>query len=283
MSFTSSPPSGPEVDPLAPQQHTSLLSAPSARLGAIIGLLSGGLAVAIGMLAAALGEVASPIDAVGSSFIDRTPRWLKTLAIDWFGTNDKTALRVGIVIVLAAIAVIAGSFSVKSPAPLVSAIVIFAFLGALSASEREGSNGASILAPIVGAIIGIASAVLLLGMLTSRWRSANTPSPSRVPLGWDRRRFVRASSAVGATAVTVGLIGHNKERQRVRSIESQRPDSLPPISDSLPPAEISQDISFITPNSDFYRIDTALSFPNVNLDTWKLRIHGLVDQEITLS
>ena len=272
-----------EVDPNAPQSPGGLLVTPSRKISALVGLVAGALAVTTGMVVAALGNVASPIDAVGSSFIDRTPRWLKELAIDWFGTNDKTALRVGIVIVLAAIALIAGSFSVKSPAPLVSAIVIFAFLGALSASEREGSNGASILAPIVGAIIGIASAVLLLGMLTSRWRSANTPSPSRVPLGWDRRRFVRASSAVGATAVTVGLIGHNKERQRVRSIESQRPDSLPPTSDSLPPSEISQDISFITPNSDFYRIDTALSFPNVNLDTWTLRIHGLVEQEITLS
>ncbi|MCX6532600.1 MAG: hypothetical protein NTW34_00190, partial [Actinobacteria bacterium] len=181
MSFTTSSPSGPEVDPLAPQQHTSLLSSPSRRLGAIVGLLSGALAVTIGMLVAALGEVASPIDAVGSSFIDRTPRWLKTLAIDWFGTNDKTALRVGIVIVLAAIALIAGSVSVKSPAPRVSAILIFAFVGALSASEREGSNGASILAPIVGAIIGIASAVLRLGMLTNRWLAASTPSPSRVP------------------------------------------------------------------------------------------------------
>ncbi len=283
MSFTSSSPSSPEVDPLAPQQHTSLLSSPSRRLGAIVGLLSGGLAVTIGMLVAALGDVASPIDTVGSSFIDRTPHWLKTLAIDWFGTNDKTALRVGIVIVLATVALIAGSFSVTSPKPLTSAILIFAFLGALSASEREGSNGASLLAPIVGATIGIASAVLLLRILTNHWLAASTPSPSQVPLGWDRRRFMRASAAVGATAVTTGLIGQRKEQQRVRSTESQRPTSLPPVSNSLPPSEISQDISFITPNNDFYRIDTALSFPNVNLETWKLRIHGLVDQEITLS
>jgi len=283
MSFTSSSPSSPEVDPLAPQQHTALLSSPSRRHGAIVGLLSGGLAVTIGMLVAALGEVASPIDAVGSSFIDRTPHWLKTLAIDWFGTSDKTALRVGIVIVLIAVALIAGSFSVTSPKPLSSAILIFAFLGALSASERERSNGASILAPIVGAIIGIASAVLLLRILTNHWRTASTPSPSQVPLGWDRRRFVRASAAVGATAVTAGLIGQSKELQRVRSTESQRPDSLPPVARPLPPSEISQDVSFITPNSDFYRIDTALSFPNVNLENWKLRIHGLVNQEITLS
>ena len=283
MSFTSSSPSSPEVDPLAPRQNTSLLSSPPRRLGAIVGLLSGGLAVTVGMLVAALGGVASPIDAVGSSFIDRTPPWLKTLAIDWFGTNDKAALRVGIVIVLATIALFAGSLSVKAPAPLVCAILIFAFLGALSASEREGSNGASILAPIVGAIIGIASALLLLSMLTKSWLAASTPSPSQVPLGWDRRRFMRATTAVGATAVTVGFIGQSKERQRVRSTESQRLNSLPPVSDSLPPSEISQDASFITPNSDFYRIDTALSFPTVNLEKWKLRIHGLVDQEITLS
>lgn len=283
MSFSSTSPSSPEVDPLAPQQHTTLSSSPSRRLAAIVGLLSGGLAVTIGMLVAALGNVSSPIDAVGSSFIDRTPPWLKTLAIDWFGTNDKTALRVGIVIVLIVVALIAGLFSVTSPKPLVSTILIFAFLGALSASEREGSNGASILAPIVGAIIGITSAVLLLRMLTNRWLVTSTPSPSQVPLGWDRRRFMRASAAVGATAVTAGLIGQSKELQRVRSSESQRPDSLPPVANSLPPSEISQDVSFITPNGDFYRIDTALSFPNVNLENWKLRIHGLVDQEITLS
>ena len=283
VSFTSSSPSRPEVDPLAPQQHTSLLASPPRRFGAIVGLLSGGIAVTIGMLVAALGGVASPIDAVGSSFIDRTPHWLKTLAIDWFGTSDKTALRVGIVIVLAAIALVAGSFSVTSPKPLNSAILIFAFLGALSASEREGSNGVSILAPILGATIGIASAVLMLGMLTNRWLTASTPSQSRVPLGWDRRGFMRATTAVGATAVVAGLIGQSREQQRVRSTESQRPASLPPVSDSLSPSEISQDASFITPNSDFYRIDTALSFPNVNLETWKLRIHGLVDQEITLS
>ena len=113
MSFTPSSPSSPEVDPLAPRQHTSLLSSPSRRLGAVVGLVSGGIAVTIGMLVAALGEVASPIDAVGSSFIDRTPPWLKTLAIYLFGTDNKTALRVGIVILLATIAYIAGSFSMK--------------------------------------------------------------------------------------------------------------------------------------------------------------------------
>ena len=76
-----------EVDPNAPQSTGGLLVVPSRKISASVGLVAGSLAVTTGMVVAALGNVASPIDAVGSSFIDRTPRWLKELAIDWFGTN----------------------------------------------------------------------------------------------------------------------------------------------------------------------------------------------------
>lgn len=31
---------------------------------------------------------------------------------------------------------------------------------------------------------------------------------------------------------------------------------------------------FLTPNQDFYRVDTALVVPRVDADTWRLRIHG---------
>ena len=40
---------------------------------------------------------------------------------------------------------------------------------------------------------------------------------------------------------------------------------------------------FITPNSDFYRIDTALSFPRISLGSWKVDIHGMVDTPLTLT
>ena len=41
--------------------------------------------------------------------------------------------------------------------------------------------------------------------------------------------------------------------------------------------------SFITSNTDFYRIDTALTAPQVSRADWALRIHGMVDREITYS
>ena len=37
------------------------------------------------------------------------------------------------------------------------------------------------------------------------------------------------------------------------------------------------------PNDNFYRIDTALSVPQVPKDSWSLRIHGMVDREVTLT
>jgi DMSO/TMAO reductase YedYZ molybdopterin-dependent catalytic subunit len=41
--------------------------------------------------------------------------------------------------------------------------------------------------------------------------------------------------------------------------------------------------SFITPNVDFYRVDTALVIPRVDSDSWRLTIHGMVDRELELS
>jgi DMSO/TMAO reductase YedYZ molybdopterin-dependent catalytic subunit len=41
--------------------------------------------------------------------------------------------------------------------------------------------------------------------------------------------------------------------------------------------------SYITPNADFYRIDTALQVPNVDASTWSLTITGMVEEEIELT
>ena len=40
---------------------------------------------------------------------------------------------------------------------------------------------------------------------------------------------------------------------------------------------------FITTAGSFYRVDTALVIPTIDLATWQLRIHGMVDRELTLT
>ncbi|RAE64119.1 oxidoreductase, partial [Burkholderia multivorans] len=40
---------------------------------------------------------------------------------------------------------------------------------------------------------------------------------------------------------------------------------------------------FITDQKDFYRIDTVLAPPTIDPRTWSLRIHGMVENEVTLT
>ena len=53
-----------------------------------------------------------------------------------------------------------------------------------------------------------------------------------------------------------------------------------------PPADPALDVpgiaAYRTPNDSFYRVDTALFVPAVEAATWSLRVHGMVDREITL-
>jgi DMSO/TMAO reductase YedYZ molybdopterin-dependent catalytic subunit len=59
----------------------------------------------------------------------------------------------------------------------------------------------------------------------------------------------------------------------------------------LPPLTAAQDVSgalpgltpILTPVDEFFRIDTAITLPRVDARTWKLRIHGRVEREVTLS
>lgn len=259
---------------------------------ALAGLASGAVAVTTGMIVATFADRPSPIDAVGGSFIDRTPRWLKELAIDWFGTNDKTALRAGIVIVLAATSIGLGVVSRHRVRPMLVGIAVFAIVGALATGERPGSNALSVIAPFVGALVGSWATLLLFGRVRTMWFDAHRPRESRVPLGWDRRRFIGTTAAVGASSVVLGAVARRGESDRLRRVEEQRQSSLPDV-DPANADTVAADIDFsgldngettyITPNDDFYRIDTALSFPTVDLDAWRLRIGGMVDNEIELS
>ncbi|NND04626.1 MAG: molybdopterin-dependent oxidoreductase, partial [Acidimicrobiia bacterium] len=58
---------------------------------------------------------------------------------------------------------------------------------------------------------------------------------------------------------------------------------LDPIPGDVSFAEIDGLSSFMTPNADFYRIDTALVVPQVPIDTFELGFTGMIDNPMTLS
>jgi DMSO/TMAO reductase YedYZ molybdopterin-dependent catalytic subunit len=111
------------------------------------------------------------------------------------------------------------------------------------------------------------------------------PEPSRWPA---RRRFL-ISSGVAAAAATFGTVAgrnltdeHNISLARA-TIRFPRP-ALPapplPAGSNLNVPGLS---SFITPDSSFYRVDTALLVPEVDPASWQLRIHGMVQREVTIT
>ena len=102
----------------------------------------------------------------------------------------------------------------------------------------------------------------------------------------DRRRFL---TGVAASVLTAGLAAILARRVRAGdSVDAQREDtvlpdpgdsSAPPVSE---PFELPGLSPYVTPNADFYRIDTALSTPQVDAGDWRLRVTGLVDAPFEL-
>ncbi len=63
------------------------------------------------------------------------------------------------------------------------------------------------------------------------------------------------------------------------------PQAVDPAAAPGPDASLSVDglSPVVTPNDTFYRIDTALITPAVDLAAWQLRVTGMVDREVTLT
>lgn len=106
--------------------------------------------------------------------------------------------------------------------------------------------------------------------------------------GFDRRTFLATSAITAAVAAAAGAAGRALLERRF-DVSASRADVVIPTPDSpappLPQVEVGVDgvADFFTPNDDFYRVDTALIVPQVSTEEWTLRVHGMVDREITLT
>src|SRR5699024_11157017 len=70
-----------------------------------------------------------------------------------------------------------------------------------------------------------------------------------------------------------------------RTPDPQYPLPTPAVPASVPPdADLGIDglAPYLTPNDDFYRIDTALVVPRVHADRWQLVVTGMVQRTVTL-
>lgn len=261
----------------------------------VAGVLGIGAALAVGQfLAAFVGANASPYLAVGDAAINLTPGWLKDFAVSAFGTNDKLVLLSVMGVVLLAFGVLAGLVSRRGPVPGSVFAVLLGVLGMAAVVARTDLGQLAVLAP-AGSIVG---GVLVFNWLhrvalrlaaARRHREEHPDEPALDVVGGpedSRRRFLVTAGGVAVGAGALGFagqaIGQTTSAAGSRAaVGVLRPASTVTIPAGADFAAVGTP-SFLTGVSDFYRVDTALTVPQVRTDGWSLRIHGMVDKEVVL-
>jgi DMSO/TMAO reductase YedYZ molybdopterin-dependent catalytic subunit len=123
--------------------------------GAIAGVLTAAVALGVGQLVSGLTvRQGSPAVVVGQAAIDLAPPPVKNFAISVFGANDKTALLIGILVVLAIVAAVIGVAAMRRLAYGYAGLVLFAAIGLAAALSRPDATFGYAVPTIFGAAAG---------------------------------------------------------------------------------------------------------------------------------
>jgi len=235
---------------------------------------------------AALLGAQSLVATVGGWVIDHQPPGAKDFVVSLFGTNDKLALEILIVAVALLIGAGVGIVARRSFAAGALTIGAFAAIGFLASLGDPSVSAApqAVVAGVAG-FAGIETLSWLLAWAAPR-AAARGASTGSMP-DWSRRSFLIRAGSVAAASVVAGVLG----RQLLDTAggpPTTGSTTLPPPSQTASlPGGASLDVDGITPivmpNDRFYRIDTALLTPSVDVATWSLTVKGMVDREVTLT
>ncbi len=307
--------------------------------GILAGLLTACVALGVAQLVAGISRPqGSPVAAVGSLAIDHTPPAVKNFAIATFGSNDKTALVTGILVVLAILAAGIGVAAMRRLSYGMLGLAGFAVIGLLGALTRPNAAAVDVLPTLIGVAAGAFTLAQLVraarkgsaaagpgdarpaaprgGPGAADWAprgpdapaqpapgqaAADSPRPavparSGPPGPGNRAEDLqppgrRAFLAAGTAALAVGGISAVAGRslaERSNVSEALASVHFPRATHPVPPLPPGANLGikglspFITPNGSFYRVDTALILPQVDPKNWQLRIHGMVEREITI-
>jgi len=274
------------VKPMQASAPPTTAPRPSRRAAFLAGIVAACAALAAGELAGALVPGASSlVIAIGDLVIALQPPGAKELVVALFGTWDKLALEIGIALAAALIAGGLGVLGLRRPAAAAAGFLIAGAVGFLAALRQPLTEPVpALIVSLIAIVTGIAVLRLLLALVRPRTRPAEETAAAAMP-DWERRRFLLASGgALAASAVAAGVGRSLLARPAV--LPPSAPGLPPAVAEALPPGaalEVPGITPIVVPTADFYRIDTALISPRVDPATWILRIHGMVEREVTLT
>ena len=171
---------------------------------------------------------------------------------------------------------------------------VIGIIGGFAVLTRPAPTLGKLLPTIVGTAVSIA-VLWYLGPKPVRSRPDGNSHGDAHPdpqgetelVGLDRRTFMFRLATIGSVAVIAG--GFGRLLQRRFDVGSERAQVALPNAASSETLAADTELGvegiapFVTPNPDFYRIDTALVVPQVSKDSWTLTIDGLVDNPLKLT
>jgi DMSO/TMAO reductase YedYZ molybdopterin-dependent catalytic subunit len=268
--------------------------------GLAAGLLSGAVGVCVGFLVSGVtGPVGSPVVATGQLMIDVSPPAVKDFAIRHFGSNDKMVLQIGVLVVLALFSAAIGVLARRRLVYGLAGVGLFGAVGLLAALTRPTAT----ISAVWPTLAGTAAAALVLVLLTrgasprARRAAAFAGSAQVASLSVSarpehpeppRREFMLLGAAA-AGAAAVSYVGGRLLSESAAVTAAEQSMRLPAAVRPAPPLPVGADLRipglapFITSNSAFYRVDTAIVLPQIPPSSWHLRVHGQVRRELTLS
>lgn len=257
----------------------------TSRTWSLAGLATGLAGLATSYAAAmALNVGESPLTAVAEVVIRYTPGFVAETAIDRLGRADKPVLVVGIVLLLALVFAWAGRLARRSwwAPTVVFAVLSAAGAGAIAAQRNQQ------LVDFVPIAVGLVTWLVCLSLVTDPLRRFHG-HPERVAPreSHDRRTFLVRAGAVAGGAVVVGVLGRFVGRGRRQVEQTRQLLKLKGVSAPQVPAAVRVGVEgvspWLTPAEDFYLIHAGITVPTIEPHDWSLRIHGMVDREITLT
>ena len=251
---------------------------------ALSGILAAVAGIAAGHLVAGfLAPASSPVLAIGSTVIDLTPTPVKEWAIATFGTNDKLILQGSVLVVTLVLAAVAGLLARRRMPLAVGLIVLLTGLAGAAALLRPAARPLDALPALAAMAVGVATLVWLArlaGASGDADRAAGLGAGRGADLGADlgarpgasRRGFV--VGALGVTALSVLAAVGGQLRSGAQTIKKV---VLPAAADKAKPLPAGLETKvpgispFRTPTANFYRVDTNLTVPRVDVDSLDAR------------
>ncbi|MEM9201685.1 MAG: molybdopterin-dependent oxidoreductase [Actinomycetota bacterium] len=280
-------------------------------MGGLAGMAAAAVALGFGELIGGISEtIPGLVLAVGELVVDYTPGWAAESSIENLGTAGKGNLLLGITIVSFLIANLLGQRALRlGDRHGVIGLAVFGIFGGWAVARNPQSPFfASWFWALVAAGLGIVTLRFLLRQarrtMIEHVPAVGLDAPIASPLDppQSRRAFLGFSAGAGAVALTGVGAGRALEgtgagdlaRAEVvlpEAVAEAAPSTTTSLAEratgavSAEPFDIPGLSSWVTPstNDQFYRIDTALSFPQVDPADWSLKFTGMVDNPYELT